>query len=63
MYLMGGKVPSVPVLFSCISHRLTCVNKPDNLLLTKVISAILSVEIKATDNWKGTCGSTLEESA
>jgi hypothetical protein len=60
---MEGKVPSVLVLFSCISLRLTCIKKPDSLLLTKVINAILSVEIEATGTWRGTCGRTLEESA
>ena len=63
VYWMGGNVLCVPILFSCISLRLTCINKPDSLLFSKVISAILSVEVKATGNLKRTCGSTLEESA
>lgn len=38
----GGKGALCAYSFSCMSLRLTCINKPDSLLLTKVISAILS---------------------
>jgi hypothetical protein len=61
--MVGEKAPSVPVLFSCRFLRFTYINNRESLLLAKVITEILCVQIKATGDWKGTFGSTLKEKA